>query len=180
MKALLFTTIFFISSLLQAQTNSKKIEWLMHTDTAYNISIQYPSNWELKPPRSNARFFVTSYAESETDKFRDNINCAIPIAVDKSRTIQMAEREITETLSGMLPDFKIIHSGYSKWNGADAYEIEYTCSQTSNGTTYSLHMLQKVAIIKGKLYTLTFTSEEASFAKYIDTVQKMLRSFKVK
>lgn len=134
----------------------------------------------MKPPTARARFFITSYFESDKDKFGDNLNCIAPRPLEKSVTIQMAEADITKSLSENLADFKIINSGYSQWNNVTAYEIEYSCSQTSGNDTYYLHILQKVAIIEGKLYALTFTSEDEFYKKNIDTVRKMIESFKVK
>lgn len=91
----------------------------------------------------------------------------------------MAETDITKTLSENLSDFKIINSGYSNWNNVTAYEIEYSCTQASGNDTYYLHILQKVAIIKEKLYALTFTSEDEFYKKNIGMVRKMIESFKV-
>lgn len=180
MKKYFLAFCLFIAFAANAQNGNAPVQWLTHTDTAYNLTIQYPSNWQLKPPNTKTRFFITSYPESDADNFRDNLNCIIPSPVEKTTTIQMAEKDITETLSGNLPDFKIINSGYSTWNNVTAYEIEYSCSQESGGTTFYLHILQKVAIINGKLYALTFTSEDEFFKKNIGTVRKMIESFKVK
>jgi hypothetical protein len=162
-----------------AQTGNTGVKWFTHTDTTYNLSIEYPSDWQLKPPTEKARFFVTSYPESDNDKFRENLNCLVPGDIEKEVTMKMVEDDIIKTLSESLPDFKIVQSNYSQWNKARAYEIEYTCTQKSNDITYDLHMLQKVAIIKGKFYGLTYTALSDSYEKYIRTVRRMFESFKV-
>lgn len=179
MKLSFLAACLFIAFSATAQPGSATVKWLLHKDSLYNLSMQYPSDWQLKPPTQNARFFVTSYPESGADNFRENVNCIVPKPVDKGVTIQMAETDIVNTLSGNLPGFKIVRSGYSKWNNVNSYEIEYTCVQTSGETTYNLHMLQKVAIIKGKLYALTFTSLTDAYDQYIATVRRMIQSFKV-
>lgn len=142
--------------------------------------IQYPSDWQLKPPTEKTRFFITSYPESDADNFRDNLNCIAPRPVEKNVTIQMAEADIIKALSEGLPGFKLIKSSNPKWNNVSSYEIEYSCTQTRENYTYYLHMLQKVAIIDGMLYALTFTSEDPFYKKNIGTVRKMIESFKVK
>jgi hypothetical protein len=180
MKTFFFAVSLFIAFSATAQPESSPVKWLTHTDSLHNLTIEYPSDWQLKPPTERARFFITSYAESDKDKFRDNLNCIAPKPLEKSITIQMAETDITKSLSENLPDFKIINSGYSQWNNVNAYEIEYSCTQNSGKDVYSLHILQKVAIIDAKLYALTFTSEDEFYKKNIGTVRKMIESFKVK
>ncbi len=174
----LFAVLLF-SFLSSAQTGDTEVKWLVHKDATFNVSIQYPSNWQLKPPNKNTLFFVTSYPESDKDYFRENLNCIIPSKTQEGLTIQMAEEEIVGTLSESLTDFKLIQSGYSTWNKVDAFEIEYTCTQAGNDLTYNLHILQKTAIIKGKLYALTYTSLADAYEKYIGTIRKMFASFKV-
>ena len=172
---LLFASV-LISFFASAQT---EVKWLTHKDSGYDLSIQYPSDWQLKPPGPKNRFFVTSYQESGVDKFRENLNCITPRDVEKGFTIQMAKDKTVKALSENFSDFKIINSGYSKWNNVSSFEIEYTYKQTSDNTTYNLHMLQKMAIIKGKFYTLTYTSLSDSYEKYISTIRRMIQSFKV-
>nr|WP_294904332.1 PsbP-related protein [uncultured Lacibacter sp.] len=179
MKQFLLIAILFISFFSSAQTASQEVKWLKHKDTAYNLSIQYPSHWQLKPPSGNSRFFVTSYPESDEDKFRENLNCLIPSPVEEGTTIQQAEEEIVQTLSAMMSEFKIVQSGYSKWNNVNSYQIEYTCVFISGDVRYDLHMLQKAAIINGKLYVLTYSAKNDSYEKYIDMIRKMIDSFKV-
>lgn len=175
----------FLSALLllvvsaTAQQGATTVKWLTHKDSAYGLSIQYPSNWQLKPPNANARFFITSYPESDADNFRENLNCIVPSPVKKGVTLKAAVEDINNTLSGNLSGFELVHSGYSTWNGVNSYEIEYVCTQTSGENTYELHMLQKIMILKGKLYALTFTSLTESYDKYIGDIRRMIQSFKV-
>lgn len=179
MKILILIASLLIAFFVSAQPGNTEVKWLTHTDSAYKLSIQYPSDWELKPPKTKTRFFITSYPESDKDNFRENLNCTVPSDIGKNTTIQMAEEDILKTLPQSLGDFKIVQSNYSKWNNVDAYEIEYTCTQTNNDVTYHLHMLQKIAIINGKLYALTYTSMNDSYEKYINTIRRMFESFKV-
>lgn len=179
MKISFLSACLFLAYFATAQSGTSTVKWLTHKDSLYNLSIQYPSNWQLKPPNENARFFITSYPESAADNFRENLNCIVPSPVKKGVTLKAAEEDINNTLSGSLPGFELVHSGYSSWNGVNSYEIEYVCTQTSGENTYELHMLQKIMILKGKLYALTFTSLTDSYDKYIGDIRKMIQSFRV-
>jgi|GEM_PF-4693566 len=41
-------------------------------------------------------------------------------------------------------------------------------------------MLQYVAVVKGTLFTLTYTAKQKNYSRYIDTVKKVLALLKVK
>ena len=165
---------------LNAQQNNIPADWALYTDTAYHFSVRYPSDWEFKLKNTNTRFFITSYNENEADKFRENINCIVRVMDDKAFTIKMAEDAIKKSLSEKLQDYQLLRTEYLTWNNSETLEIEYTCTQSANDITYSIHMLQRMGVVKGTLFTLTYTAEQKSFSKYIDTVKKVLQSLKVK
>jgi hypothetical protein len=164
---------------LNAQTPQPK--WNTQKDSVYNFTFQYPSDWDLKLPNTNTRFFVTSKQESETDLFRENINC-VTRNLGKGQEgfkISMAEDAIKKALSEKLTNYVLTRSAYSKWNNAQMLEMEYTCTQEVNGKELDIHMLQKMAVVKGQLFTITYTAEADSYPKYIATVQKVIASLKV-
>jgi hypothetical protein len=165
---------------LTAQKNDIPADWLPFTDTAYNFSIRYPADWEFKPKNTNTRFFITSSTENDSDKFRENINCIARVVEEKGFTIKMAEDAIKKSLGEKLQDYKLLRSEYLTWNSSETLELEYTCTQTSSDVSYSIRMLQRMAVVKGTLFTLTYTAEQKSYRKYIDTVKKVLASLKVK
>jgi hypothetical protein len=179
MKLLLPIIYLLFTVTLNAQKPPPK--WNTQKDSVYNFTFQYPSDWQLKLPNTNTRFFITSYQENETDIFRENINC-VTRDLGKNQQgfkISMAEDAIKKALSEKLKDYVLIKSAYSKWNNAEMLEIEYTCTQEANGTELSIHMLQKMAVVKGRLFTITYTAEATSYQKYIETVQKVIAFFKV-
>ena len=73
----------------------------------------------------------------------------------------------------------MLNSGYTQWNGTETLEMEYTFTNASDGVTYNIHLLQRMAVVKEVLFTITFTAEAKSYQKYIDVVRKVLQSFKV-
>lgn len=172
--------ILLCSNLLTAQKSDIPADWALYTDTAYHFSVRYPADWEFKLKNTNTRFFVTSYKENEEDKFRENINCIVRVLDDKGFSIKTAEDAIKKSLSEKLQNYQLLRTEYLTWNNSETLEIEYTCTQSANDITYSIHMLQRMGVVKGTLFTLTYTAEQKSFSKYIDTVKKVLQSLKVK
>lgn len=174
MKFLVTLAITFFTITVSAQT-----EWISYTDSTFNFTVQRPADWQFKLPGTDTRFFITSYKESETDNFRENINC---IAKKLSATIPIkaAESEIIKSLSSKVDNFHLVRSGYYKWNNSDAFEIEFTGTYNiSSDKTLKVHLLQRAAIIDDILYTLTYTSEADSYDKYIGIVKEVIRTFKI-
>jgi len=167
----------FSSTILPAQQDNTN--WVSYTDTAYHFTVMRPGNWQFKLPGTSTRFFITSYAEGDADNFRENINCIARSIADKDFVISMAEEAIKSSLKEKMPGFTILSSSYVKWNNTDALQLGYTCTQQINGETVGLHIFQHVAVVKGVLYTLTFTSTAAAYDKYIGVVDKVIQSFKV-
>jgi hypothetical protein len=154
-------------------------KWLTLTDTVYHFSVQYPGNWQLKLPETKTRFFITTYPENETDFFRENMNCIARVIDQAGFTIKTAETAVKDALAAKLKDYKLIRSGYSTWNQSETLELEYTCTQESGGNTYSIHMLQRMAVVKGTLFTLTYTAEDKNYKKYLEAVKKVVASLKI-
>ena len=164
----------------QVNNSGVTVKWKTHTDSLYNFRFQYPTDWEFKLPGTNTRFFVTSYIENDADRFRENVNCIARKLNQKNFVIKDSEEEIKTSLANKLKDYKLISSGYIKWNNTDALQLHYTHTQQSGDETYYVRMFQQVAFVNGTLYSLTFTSEAANYSKYETAVNKMYSSFRIK
>jgi hypothetical protein len=179
MKVLFSAICLFFLLQLQAQTTQPPTGWKSHRDSAYGFTFIYPTDWDLKLPGTNTRFFLTSKLENDSDQFRENINCIARGLQQKDFKISDATEEIKKSLSENLKDYHLIRSGYSNWNNSQLFTIEYTCTQESNGKKYSIHLLQHIAVVKSILFTITYTADVASFSKYESTVDKVFKSLKI-
>jgi hypothetical protein len=124
---LLVLSMAIVNNLRAQQTSITN--WLTQTDTLHDFSFTYPSDWTLKLPGTNTRFFVTSPKETDNDDFRENVNCIARVLEQKNFTIKMAEREIKESLAEKLKDFNVLRLEYFTWNGSETLEIDYTGNQ---------------------------------------------------
>jgi hypothetical protein len=155
------------------------VQWALHTDTVFHFSFSAPDNWEFKPVNTKTRFFVTSYKENEADSFRENLNCMAKTIAAENINMHTIADALQKSLSEKFADYKLVNLSYNTWNGADAMQLEYTCTQQSQNQSVAIHMFQQVAIKNNTLFTLTFTSEARSYDRYIGIVKKMIRSFKI-
>jgi PsbP len=170
---------FLFAFSLSAQNSSSSAQWITYTDTAYNFTLQHPSDWEFKTPGTTTRFFITSYTESDTDNFRENINCVVRKMQQKNFRLSASEAALKKALSEKYKNFTLIKSGYLQWNKAEALELEYSFSVTRDGSDLQIHILQMISLVKETLFTITYTSEAASYDKYIGIVRKVIASMKV-
>lgn len=176
----LFIFSVFASSGIQLHAQTTKEGWRIQRDSVYNFTFLYPDSWTLKLPGTTTRFFVTSKAESDTDQFRENVNCIARQLQQKDFKVSDAADDIKKTLAENLKEYTLIHSGYSTWNNAETLTLEYTCSQESNGNKYNLHLLQKIAVVKGILFTFTYTADAAKYDKFLTTINKIINSVKIR
>jgi hypothetical protein len=157
---------------------SVKVPWLDYANSDFGYRLSYPSDWQFKAPNAKNTFFIGTPMESETDLFVENINCTPTRLPTKDFDITTVEPSLLPKLSAK-PDFKMIQSKYIVWNGAKAWQIEYTFSNDSDNIHHDLHMVQRMAVYGDRLFTVTFTALDTSFSKYFPTVEKIFDSIKV-
>ena len=179
------TAVLFFITAAHAQTgtvtknNTDTTQWLSQTDTTYQFSFKYPSGWTLKLPNTNTRFFVTSQQESDTDNFRENINCLVKKIDQKNLDIKTAEAAVLKNLSEGVANFKLISLRYGKWNNLTAMQLDYTATSESGGIVYKIHMYQQIAVFNDLVFTLSYTAETDSYSKYLPTIKKIIQSIKL-
>lgn len=177
--ALLFGCSIIILSTAAQTGKTATDKWLQHQDTTFNFTINYPANWEFKLPGTNTRFFITSFNENDSDSFRDNINCIARKLDQQHFKIASAEAAIKQSLKEKLNNYNLVKSHYITWNNTDALQLMYTCTKDESEKVYEIQIFQQIAVVKGTIYTLTYTAEKGSYKKYIDVVNKVYRSFKI-
>ncbi len=186
LRCFILTAAILITITANAQTgadtknNADNITWLSYTDTAYQFSFKYPSSgWTLKLPNTNTRFFVTSHPENDADNFRENINCIVRKIEQPDFDIKAAEAEILKSIAEKMVDFKLVSSGYIKWNNVTALVLDYTVTSKADGIAYNIHMRQQMAVVNNLLFTISYTADAANYNKYLPTIKKIIQSVKL-
>jgi hypothetical protein len=137
-------------------------KFAVYVDSADNLSIQYPSNWQKieypSLPMSPASYKVV-------------VNFLAPIvnASDQWREylmIQVGKQSIVENL---VPQANITLAGNP------GYKLVYT----NNEETFHLKTLETWTTIGGNTYLLIYKAEATKYSSYLPIIQKMLDSFKI-
>lgn len=139
-----------------------------------NYKIEYPQNWRLDTSRiMGAEFFIFSPLESQTDKFRENINLLIQDLtgqnIDLVKYKQITERQISE----MTVNPKLFESSLIKNKTSDYFKTTYAMTQNN----FRLKITSICFIKDEKAYLLTFTSEYDKYDKYEKNCKEILSSF---
>lgn len=152
------------------ETNWKKLESEYYT-------IDYPSSWYLSQKgEMGTKFFLFTKLESKTDAFSENVNLIVQDLSSFSNINIDKYTEISEKQIGdMITNSKIIESKRIKNDSLEYHKIIYTGMQGK----LTLKFLQYYFVENQKAYVLTFSAEKNTYSKYIETAEKILKSFKI-
>lgn len=174
---LLITVLFSCDVMKQKDEALKTVivkKWSQLDKPEY--SIVYPSNWDLDASgQMGTQFFILSPLESETDKFKENVNLLkqnISNEYNLDSYIQLSINQITT----QVKKSKLIESKRIKV-GENAFHIlKYNGFQNQ----FYLSFTQYVFIENGEAFVLTFTKETSKEKIYSNVENKILKSFKLK
>jgi hypothetical protein len=159
-------------------TASKPVaqEWLSHTDDEEDITVKYPSNWELKTSNEKATFILTSPDENDNDQFKENINVIVRELPNGGVGVKM--KDIVDAVESKIPtavdNFVLNYSKTIKWLGVDAREVSYSGNSKSGGMAVAF--IQRIAISKGRLVLATYTYAGGKADVYKATALQVINS----
>lgn len=174
-KLLLAIVTLFIWS-CGASTSSKSTDqlegWETYSKDGY--SIQFPKDWQLnKEGQMGSEFAIFAPAESEIDKFRENVNLVIQDVsaynLDLNAYAELSEKQITDMFTGA----QILESGKKQNNDKSFYKMAFTATQG----IFQLKFIQYYWVENKKAYVLTFTAEENKFDTFWNEGEKIMNSF---
>ena len=157
--------------------------FLTYESSVYRFKIQYPSDWEKIEFRggveeANRKIIVSfvSPLESSSDTFREYfIIEAGPLESLVASPLPSSTNRYISSLKS-LPNFKLIESDMVSFAGIPAEKLVYSYYNNPEvGTTKTMDML---VTKNDKLYVLSFNSDAVKYNNYLQTIQKMLDSFR--
>jgi hypothetical protein len=164
--------------------NEKKIKntiadidgYKSYYDKKSKVSIKYPPDWEM----INEGFeglvfgFLVPLDEASYD-FRESINLTIADSysgMSKKEYEDLAISNLREYVGNMV----IIESKDVTLNGYDTYISIYTCKNEGK----NLKVKQLYIFMNSKVYVLTFTAKQNSYGKFINIVNKIFSTIRIK
>ncbi len=180
-------TYYGTPSTANANTVASK-NFLSYENPVFEIKIKYPDNWSLRTYAYNlalnntvAGFYSPSKTASELGNISGVSGHFVPyldifVFSSKNKTLdQIIDGRINRIQNSTY--FLISESVPSMLKGnQSAYTLVYS---TTAGKDELFKKMQVYTIFKGKVYLITFTSQDALFSNYILVVKKMIDSFEL-
>ena len=134
-----------------------------------DFSIRYPSDWTLQPESENAVFYLYAPAESDGDRFRENVSLVVEVLPNGKYDADSYVKEAIKLLQGQLTaNERIVRSGH------EGRRLIYTQRPALDVvTTNELY----VWVINGKAYLLAFSRESGNKGDQADAGERILQTF---
>ena len=137
-----------------------------------DFSIRYPSDWTLQPESENTIFYLYAPAESDGDRFRENVSLVVEVLPSGKYD---ADSYVEEAIK--LLQVQVTKNERVEWAGHVGRRLVYTQRPTLDiVTTNELY----VWVINGKAYLLAFSREEGNDGEQAVTGQRILQTFELK
>lgn len=137
-----------------------------------DFSIRYPSNWTMQPDSENAVFYLYAPAESDGDRFRENVSLVVEVLPNGKYDADSYVKEAIKLMQGQVTtNERVVRAGH------DARRLIYTQRPALDVvTTNELY----VWVINGKAYLLAFSRESGNEGDQAVTGQRILQTFELK
>ena len=137
-----------------------------------DFSIRYPSDWTLQPESESAVFYLYAPAESEADRFRENISLVVEVLPNGKYDADSYVKEAIKLLQGQVTaNERVVRAGH------EGRRLVYTQRPALDVvTTNELY----VWVINGKAYLLAFSRESGNEGDQANAGERILKTFELK
>ena len=131
--------------------------------------IRYPRDWTLQPESESAVFYLYAPAESEADRFRENMSLVVEVLPNGKYDADSYVKEAIKLLQGQVTtNERVVRAGH------EGRRLIYTQHPALDVvTTNELY----VWVINGKAYLLAFSRESGNEGDQADAGKRILQTF---
>ena len=134
-----------------------------------DFSIRYPIDWTLQPESESAVFYLYAPAESDVDRFRENVSLVVEVLPNGKYDADSYVKEAIKLLQGQVTaNERVVRAGH------EARRLIYTQRPALDVvTTNELY----VWVINGKAYLLAFSRESGNEGDQAAAGERILQTF---
>ncbi len=174
-----------MNRLLTTSNNNNTNALRTYTNTAFNLTVQYPPTWgvmELKTnpmtevQRSSPVAVILSPLENESDKFQEKMLIGVQNLLPSRITLQDYTKSNLNSYRNQS-DIKILESSPTTLGGQPAHRIVYTDDSVKGNKLKNIQVW--TVINNSKAYVITFASEDSKFADYLLEAINILSLFRI-
>lgn len=168
MRTIILALLAIVQLSVAAQTSNTKpaasaatANWLRYTDTATGITVKYPPTWNLKTTNPKSPIVLHAPTEGEGDTFSENINyIARNLPKGQKITLDDITASVRSGLANVVNDFELLYEKNLQWLGVKAVEFGYTGVSKGDNAGIKVSLLQRIALVKGKMILATYSAED--------------------
>ncbi len=169
--------IIWLSLYIFLRPQNKNKDWISYENPNYGITLQYPNNRTTKTVQ-NTIFSAFSPIEQDWDKFQENINLVISNNFGQNLDKFSAQQIDILKKSTNFENFVLEDEWYTNFGWSDWYKIIYTGKL--KWYDIPLKRMQMWTLKWNSAYIFTYNAEQSNFDKYIDKINEILKSLKIK
>ena len=151
-----------------------------YTNENYNFEIKYPLDWRLKElddPITGEVVVFSSPLESKTDPFIEKIYISVEYLSFDINTLDDYTKVVFEKINREKGnEIEIYEEKKTRLDRYPAIKIVYSRKERD----LLLRQMEAFTIKNNRVYIITYTAERAKFSKFLDTAEKMLKSWDIK
>ena len=170
--------LIFASALLAissfAQVNST---WKEHKAEDIGFTIKYPPTWTLAADAPDAKFFIRSPKENESDAFGENFNLQFRELAGQVTDLRHYVKLNTEELE-TFDNYKKLSDRYFYSFGKEVYEIVFSANVSA--IPFRLKWKQWYVFYKNKGYVITYCTEEDKKDSWAAIEAAIFRSIRIR
>jgi hypothetical protein len=148
-----------------------------YVDKTNKFSIRYPAVWEKMPNKEGAAVIFLSPLQNKLDIFRENVSVIIQ---DTSGNVMSFEEYTRTAIMQVKAVFKntieITQSEGTYLAGRPAYKFVYI----GKGPETEFKIMHVWTLVGTTAYQITYSALASQFDQYIDQVNKMVDSFRLR
>lgn len=155
----------------------EKVTMKTYTNENAGITMSYPSNWDVEEgdPSNSLVVAFFSKKQADNDDFLENVNVLLQDFGDIGMDLETLHTESIKELTKNIPDFRLTKEEDMTIDGEPGKLIIYT--GTYPGTDFVGSFVQAYTVWDDYAYIITYVGKQGDFAKFVPTVQEMVKSF---
>ena len=156
-------------------TSDTSTDWLTYSNSNSDCGfvMSYPSEWTKQEEWMGTVVVFLSPKDGTSDAGQENVNVVVEDLTANPMSLSEYWDLSLNQISKFITDCNVIESSGTTVAGKPASRVVFTGQQGQ----YQLKYMQICTIRNNSAYTITYTSEVAKYADYVDIVNQMVDSF---
>ncbi|MBH8562340.1 protein kinase [Nostoc sp. CENA67] len=169
------TAVAFTAIVLLSHLRSSTPNFLNYENSNYGIKIKYPEDWarqDIPNPITQELVTFLSPKQSDTDQFQEQLTISVE---DFSNTLDESKNLFIQEIKNTVSESKILDASETTLANKRANQLIFTGKDGEK----TLKNLQVWTLMDNKIYIITYTAAIDDYDRFLQTAEKMIKSFEI-